>query len=767
MSDVPLQRLFVSLEGRFNNYERALARTQKSTTNGFAAMRRQGANFENSLSRIGAGLAGAFAGAGALRGAQQLIDASTRVENSLKVAGLEGQALGQVYDALFQSAQRNAAPLEALAQLYGRVALVQGELGTSTEEMLKFTDNVALALRVAGTDAQSASGALMQLSQAMGSGVVRAEEFNSILEGATPIAQAAAAGLTEAGGSVAKLRQLVVDGKVSSEAFFRAFEAGAGILESKVAGSEITVSSAFVRLQNVLIDAAGQFNKTSGAGQRFAGFLDTLGTKITELANSPSFDTALGELGDAISKTFEADLRDIQRVIALVEELKSKFDQYGDSVSDADLALAQAEQQLASFATNTAGRFGQIGVAAQDLFQQVLEGKGSAELAAEAIEALGDADPDFGSLLTEIGGVIQRIYELRAAAIAATRPDVSGLPMTYAGQERTPAKPVVKPVSLSDYDPPGGSGTGGGTGGGSAKISQIERERKAVEDLIDSLLFEQSTIGKTDAQKRAMELVRQAGAAATETEKAQILAIVDAIETEEGAIDRLKDAMASAQGIAQGFAGDLIAGFSAGKTWAENLDDAIGNLRNKLLAMAADMAIQALFSGVMGAFGGRLGTIGVGGVGVPSGGFIPGVTGPKLFDVGGYTGPGHRLKPAGIVHAGEVVWSQRDIRRAGGVARVESLRLGGYSNGGVVGTPSIPGASYRPKDIDGGRSGSLEVRIKNEGGQAIEAKSASMSNSGGVDIVDIVVGAFATGAAQGKTDGVMSGIYGVKRRGRG
>src|SRR5690606_22987999 len=55
------------------------------------------------------------------------------------------------------------------------------------------------------------------------------------------------------------------------------------------------------------------------------------------------------------------------------------------------------------------------------------------------------------------------------------------------------------------------------------------------------------------------------------------------------------------------------------------------------------------------------------------------------FANGGYTGPGGKYEPAGIVHKGEVVWSQEDVRRAGGVAAVEALRLGrGYANGGAV-----------------------------------------------------------------------------------
>lgn len=305
-----LQRLIVSMEARYTSLERQLARAS-----GVANKRAR--EIETRFQRMNTSLAGSFgrlggllAGAVSIRAAQQLIDASTRIRNSLKVAGLEGEQLTRVYDALFASAQRNAAPIEALAELYGRAALVQKELGISTEELLRFTDKVAVALRVSGKSAQESSGALLQLSQALGSGIVRAEEFNSILEGALPIAQAAAAGLVEAGGSVAKLRTLVVDGKVSSEAFFRAFEAGASILDDKVAGAELTVSQGFVRLQNVMIDAAGRLNEVSGASKGAAAALELLADIIQAITDKSSlfmqalgnYATSMNNLGDSFQR---------------------------------------------------------------------------------------------------------------------------------------------------------------------------------------------------------------------------------------------------------------------------------------------------------------------------------------------------------------------------------------------------------------------------------------------------------------------------------
>jgi hypothetical protein len=70
----------------------------------------------------------------------------------------------------------------------------------------------------------------------------------------------------------------------------------------------------------------------------------------------------------------------------------------------------------------------------------------------------------------------------------------------------------------------------------------------------------------------------------------------------------------------------------------------------------------------------------------PAAGAVPGFAG------GGYTGSGGRLEPAGVVHRGEVVWSQLDVARAGGVAVVEAMRRGlrGYDMGGIVAPRALP-----------------------------------------------------------------------------
>lgn len=487
-----VEKLVVSLEASIRGFERAMNRANGVADQSARKIERRfdgmSKRMETSFLALNRGIASAFAGAAALRGAQQLIDASTRIENSLKVAGLAGDDLANVYDKLFASAQRNAAPVESLVTLYGRAAIVQKELGVSTQELLGFTDNVAVALRVAGTDAQSASGALLQLSQALGSGTIRAEEFNSILEGALPIAQAAAAGLEEAGGSVSKLRGLVVDGKVSSEAFFRAFEAGSVILQEKVANSEYTVSQGFVRLQNVLIDTAGKFDNATNASGRIGTALQQLANGIEQIgnaadANAPAinrFIDWLGRTGDALGNSmFQGTVREFEAISGAVDELSSKFDRYGSSVTDAELATAQAEQALASFSLNASSSFGDLEPVVQDFIQQLLEGKGTAESAAEAIHAIGEAG-DFGPLISQLGGLVDQLFAVRGeavataaavAAAAAGQSSTTNIADQRAEQLGNRPKPAVKPVSIADYAPPVSSSGGGG----GSKISGADR----------------------------------------------------------------------------------------------------------------------------------------------------------------------------------------------------------------------------------------------------------------------------------------------------
>lgn len=215
----------------------------------------------------------------------QYADAWTKAKNSLAVAGVTGRKQKQVLDQLFASAQRNGAPVGALAELFGKAAQASDNLGAKQGDLIRFADGVATALKVQSTGAQEASGALTQLGQLLGSARVQAEEFNSVGEGARPILIAVANGLDAAGGSVNKLKLLVNDGKVSGKQFFDAFLRGLPAIQSMAANSTQTIEQGVTKVNNAFTKYIGESDSSLGASQRLAVALNALADNFDMVAD--------------------------------------------------------------------------------------------------------------------------------------------------------------------------------------------------------------------------------------------------------------------------------------------------------------------------------------------------------------------------------------------------------------------------------------------------------------------------------------------------
>lgn len=477
MAATDLEKLVVQLSADTRRFENALRKAAGDTNRQLAAIERRAQKSANtigaSFGRLGGALAAGFVSGAALRNAQELIDTATQIQNALKVAGLEGDALTGVYDKLFASAQKNAAPIQSLVDLYSKLSLTQKELGVSNEELIGFTDKISLALRVGGTDAQAASGALLQLSQALGGGTVRAEEFSSVVEGVPTIAQAVAAGLTEAGGSVAKLRQLVVDGKISSEAFFRAFEAGSVILENKVAGSVLTTSQQYEKLRNTLVDVAGKINEATGASDKAGGAIERLGGAV-EVLGDIIVRVANGPIGQLLGQLDEVDAK-ARSVLGFLSQFSLNDEIFNTLI--APNATASAEAEIASL-------------------------EGELKTLQERIALNSELGFDNTEALARIGEVQDAINQVRASAGGLTPEAIqdyaarNGIGQAAPKSGRLPAAPaVVDPVSIRDFKAPSGSKSGGGSAGGKSRVSDFQREIEQIRERTAALQAE------TDAQK--------------------------------------------------------------------------------------------------------------------------------------------------------------------------------------------------------------------------------------------------------------------------
>lgn len=216
-------------------------------------------------------------------------DAYTEMQNKIRALGGETVDYVSVQNELFEVSNRARTDVTAMTQLYSRLMLAQKNLGASSQDLMRFTEGIGKAMQISGASAFTQRGVLLQLSQAMGTDIVRAEEFNSILEGGIRIAQAAADGIAEAGGSVATLRKLVIEGKISSEEFFNAIMSQLPKMEAEFAKTTPTIQQAFVVLNNNITRYVGEANKATGASRALGAIIFDLSQNIDALVKAFGF----------------------------------------------------------------------------------------------------------------------------------------------------------------------------------------------------------------------------------------------------------------------------------------------------------------------------------------------------------------------------------------------------------------------------------------------------------------------------------------------
>ncbi|MDX0469445.1 tape measure protein [Sinorhizobium medicae] len=622
MAATDLERLVVQLSADLKGYQNSLSKARGITNRQMGQIQKQAAStgkaMTASLVQAGAAVAGAFVFTDVIRGIGNLSEAATRIDNSLKVAGLSGAELERVYEGLSKAAIANGAPIETLASLYSKAAQAQKELGVTSGELLNFTNNVALALRVAGTDATAASGALLQLGQALGSGKVQAEEFNSILEGAPTIAQAAAAGLKEAAGSVSQLKQLVVDGAISSEAFFRAFEAGSVILEQKAANATFTIAQATNNLWTSLTNVVREFNQSTGASERFAHGINNAAGAID------NFDVSglIKKIQDADTafRDFLANNEGLNAVLDTLNRISGVTDAAGNVINvdkepaeDAVKALEREVELLqATIEKNTNLGFDNTEAVAR--LNEVLGKLAEVRAAAAAM-------PDFveGYQLGENG--IEAVPESGSTSL--------GGPRTRGGKRK---KAAVNPVSLPDFKPPPSRGGGeggrsrGGGGGGSGSADEFQRETEQIRERTEAIQAETAAqaglnplvndfgyaVEFAAAKQDLLNAAKQAGMTITPELETSINSLAEGYaraaaaagqleESQEGVRRAADDFKNSAKDITGGFISDL----RSGKSAAEALANALDKVVDKLI----DVALNSAF-GLGGGGGGGGGLLG-------------------------------------------------------------------------------------------------------------------------------------------------------------
>nr|WP_082304668.1 phage tail tape measure protein [Pseudomonas amygdali] len=324
-----------------------------------SAMQGQMLSLSNMASNLAAPLASAFS----LGAIYKASEAYTSLTSRLKLVTEGSAELATAQNAVFSIAQSAYQPLSATAELYQRIATNQKELKLSGEGVAGVVGTISKTLAISGASAESANAALIQLSQAFASGVLRGEELNSVMEQAPALAQAIAAGM---GKTVGELRALGAAGLLTADSVVKALQAQEKSVADLFGKTAVTIGNSLTATSNSLTQFIGRMDQASGVSA-------AISANIVKVSQSI----------DGLTKDFGATSKTFEQVSSAAETLAYII---GTRVAVAAL------QGAASFAMATKASIMQAGALAYSTTQSI---RNTAAEAAAAKQSLLNAESKY------------------------------------------------------------------------------------------------------------------------------------------------------------------------------------------------------------------------------------------------------------------------------------------------------------------------------------------------------------------------------------
>lgn len=252
-----------TLQGSLSNIETATARTALATENLGTSFSRSTASSASTstavdgLTRRLLGLASAYVGIQTVSGLVNLSDTFTQTTARLDLMNDGLQTTQELTQMIYQSAQASRGSFTETANMVAKLGTLAGNAFDNTQEIVAFAEQLNKQMAISGTSAQEGSAAMLQLTQAMSSGVLRGEELNSVMEQTPMIANTIAEYL---GVSTGKMREMAAEGQITAEVvknamFWAAEETNAKFEEMPMTWAQVWQSfqnTATMALQPVL-----------------------------------------------------------------------------------------------------------------------------------------------------------------------------------------------------------------------------------------------------------------------------------------------------------------------------------------------------------------------------------------------------------------------------------------------------------------------------------------------------------------------------------
>lgn len=264
----------------------------------------EGASNANNLTDTLKGAVAAYATVQTVGKALDLSDTLTSTAARLSMMNDGLQTTQDLQNMIYQSAERARGSYQATADAVSKLGTMAGDAFASSGEVVAFMEQVNKQFTIAGTSASGMDAAMLQLTQAMGSGVLRGEEYNSILEQAPNIIETIANYLDVPKG---KLKEMAAQGVITADVIKAAMFAAADETNAKFEAMPKTFGQIATSFQNTALMA----------------FQPVL-SKLNDIANSASFQQFVSGVAAGAATIAEG-------LLVVVELLMSIFSVVSDN----------------------------------------------------------------------------------------------------------------------------------------------------------------------------------------------------------------------------------------------------------------------------------------------------------------------------------------------------------------------------------------------------------------------------------------------------
>lgn len=241
---------------------------------------KDGVNQSNSLLSTVKKMAAAYLSVQTARKTLNLSDTLSQTGARLSMIVDDGGSVQELENKIFASAQRSRASYLQTADVVAKLGQRAGDAFSGNDELIAFSEQLNKQFVIAGASQQEVASASLQLTQALGAGVLRGEELNAVFEAAPNIIQTIADYLDV---PIGKIREMAADGEITAEIVKNALLSASEETDARFAQMPLTFGQVWTNISNKALRA-----------------FEPILRKLNEIANSERFNQLVDGITGAL-----------------------------------------------------------------------------------------------------------------------------------------------------------------------------------------------------------------------------------------------------------------------------------------------------------------------------------------------------------------------------------------------------------------------------------------------------------------------------------